>query len=1857
MPIYEYQGQQYDISDTDPVVAKNKILKYLGNQEVAQTPVELPKPTASDAFEQNLLSPLMGLSRLMGGVSPDAHSTAVQQAEESAQENPVAGFAGKLTGMIGPSVPLMATAPVLAPALGLGGVGAGVAVGVASAPQVGSMAGAERYQSLLNAGAPEEEAKSAAITEGVVSSLSNAIPTRGGLLGRMAQGAGINVASGIGSRAIQNEQLTDPRYHRELTDPKDIALDAILGGAFEAVGGSRPHERLLAKDEVKPQAQSRLDISDNEKLLAQDLYKREYSNLLSLQEEHTALTNIIKTEGDASTDIVQLLTETEARLKRTQDTVNKLESILANPNKQSASETADNLAQQDIKLQQLKEQLKAQRQAKEPAPAPRQLSDEEITSQLAEIDGLRSEPPTQKVSPFEVAMTKIGQASSNPKLAAKYLEELQLKIEEASARPDSIGPGGEYNAKLQAMLLEQRAYQDIISGKQPDLTALENTHRIDVEAPTSRELIEGDTQPLSLEDHATIDASMRSGTTELPPVAGVEHTLEQVPLESYDVDINRTVPNKAPIEVGDVLSAKQTLQKIRYDREGKQRTLDSVVTKLNSYETAPSGTLDVAALTQFRKSLEEQIARYDRHEQAVLRTLPVERKQAIADGNANAFKAEESIVLDTPKYKSIQDILSSGETDLPLFFDNNLNLFNKVLDKVYFDNTINKLQQKIISHFIEKLGLNKEKIYFVNDKDAPLGRVEMFGNTAVIKMNIEKANFRTNSVNTNSKVWGTFLGDKMETASRAYFQVRVAAHELGHLLLHKYLRTMSVVTGSTKIPVNELPLVKKLQDAFDSMVGGKTPVVPYDITKTGSVAERQKYFHEFFAEQVAKELLYKHTLGAFSKGVFKQKFDHLLAISKAYLQKHKVNVDETNFARDIVTDLIADNAESIQKTGKTIFENFELQHNDKQVFAGMSMEQMDTNYIRPGTDWHKPGKGDEIDLNPETANLFSVKTLNQLISKIFGKNQVAQIFKDNPHIQRAYDLIRQAESIASSAINRNWHGSETYKDFTNRGFLTRFNKIKDGDSPYHVIKQMSDDEAFQIKQIVERAWDEKLSRQEALAKYGGTLSEKAKKAFNTLDKLWDDQANDVISLQTSLKKKHVLEKNQSWFPNEREGEWFFTINLDDATAYRQHFPTRTAAEAAIKQLEKDQFKHLTISSIQRKSMEDVNGAMEQRAETIESVLQMLKQKYPKSSGQITKDIQFMLNKMSQRGGKAGMHQEERSNILGYKGSELNYSSKDQGRSFKEAIIKSVDGYAGTLRSLYLRTKLQPLLESTNLDAESKVVVQQMMDSAMSRNRNLLDPVDTPVREGMERAIKQVQELFGKQYTGKKAAYDTVVNNTMEMLYLLKIMAKGSFILSQPMSSLQSIRHMSYDGGYIKPWLSYGKGLYSLVSGDKELSQALYLSKTTSHTFEPQFIDALHLTEHSGPIMSFIKDWVMLRKPAEMADTLSRVTTFAGMFKHYRDAGHSFETAVKLAEHGTDSTMVTYGNRDTAPVFQHAGMLGAQMRPLQTFPTAALGNLVADLKNISTKDLKSYAPFINYALSTIVLSGVMGLQFVAEYEMIRKYLEDKNPGSGPPAIADLLLTDPTFEDRIDVDPTAVQQAVLLGLPTMTGVDLSSSLRANEAFATTLVGVYTGAKGFHELLPLTGLVGDVVGGTSTLAKAAITKQLGIEGYDLSVKAKNEAITKAAPAGAIGYGLKEYAGVNETKLFGDNTGMMVGGKDGEATTERTTTDKVAGYLGTKSTNDRTNLLINLRKQELDKRRTESIKKNANLFVETGKQIFLDRLESLDVTDKQLENTLGNTVYKKLVDQRLRYMTNKQGKVNEQKAQRSIQYGDLPE
>jgi hypothetical protein len=70
MPIYEYQGQRYEIADTDPDVAKSKILKHLASQE-EPVPEYTPEPkTGFSSFIPAVKRGALGLQSLVGDVLP-----------------------------------------------------------------------------------------------------------------------------------------------------------------------------------------------------------------------------------------------------------------------------------------------------------------------------------------------------------------------------------------------------------------------------------------------------------------------------------------------------------------------------------------------------------------------------------------------------------------------------------------------------------------------------------------------------------------------------------------------------------------------------------------------------------------------------------------------------------------------------------------------------------------------------------------------------------------------------------------------------------------------------------------------------------------------------------------------------------------------------------------------------------------------------------------------------------------------------------------------------------------------------------------------------------------------------------------------------------------------------------------------------------------------------------------------------------------------------------------------------------------------------------------------------------------------------------------------------------------------------------------------------------------------------------------------------------------------------------------------------------------------------------------------------------------------------------------------------------
>ena len=138
-----------------------------------------------------------------------------------------------------------------------------------------------------------------------------------------------------------------------------------------------------------------------------------------------------------------------------------------------------------------------------------------------------------------------------------------------------------------------------------------------------------------------------------------------------------------------------------------------------------------------------------------------------------------------------------------------------------------------MQHFVNVVGLNKDKIFFVDSTLNNTGKIDHFGNTTVVYLNRDAL----------AKRYG----------NKAFGTLRVAAHEIGHLLFNKFLQ-------STITHVDQL---HQLDSAFKTFIQ-KNKLEPSLYGDTPSLVQSQKAFHEFFAERVAKSLMYNHALGAFA---------------------------------------------------------------------------------------------------------------------------------------------------------------------------------------------------------------------------------------------------------------------------------------------------------------------------------------------------------------------------------------------------------------------------------------------------------------------------------------------------------------------------------------------------------------------------------------------------------------------------------------------------------------------------------------------------------------------------------------------------------------------------------------------------------------------------------------------------------------------------------------------------------------------------------------------------------------------------------------------------------------------------------
>ena len=858
--------------------------------------------------------------------------------------------------------------------------------------------------------------------------------------------------------------------------------------------------------------------------------------------------------------------------------------------------------------------------------------------------------------------------------------------------------------------------------------------------------------------------------------------------------------------------------------------------------------------------------------------------------------------------------------------------------------------------------------------------------------------------------------------------------------------------------------------------------------------------------------------------------------------------------------------------------------------------------------------------------------LHHLAGKMFGKTGLAQIFKDNPVIQNVYWKIRQAEMDSSKISNNLWFGDVGRQVWDKSNFFAKMSKIKDKASAYMVVKTSKPEDMAAVHDMFKRGFEERLDHQETLDKYGTQLSEEQRGIFTSLSTLFNKQYEAIVKAQGDMGKKNILPRRKGWYPSVRKGDYFVDVNFQGASAYRQHFSTKAEGEAFLQKIGSGNLKHLSTTGVEKIKVEDSNPFLD----GIETLKDFLETKYPSASGVLKKDIEGLVTSLITKGGKLGKHHVQRSNLEGYKGSEIFLDAKDRGNSFKEAIQSSVGDFTGSLRKMQINHSVEPLLRNgkDQMSPDTYAAVQQMTDSALNRVENKAQVLDDWVRNFVDARAKDVYDIIGKEFKPGDPIFDKVKNAVLETFYLTKLMAKPVFAVGQVLGTpVQAIRHMAYDGG-LRAYLSFGKGMLSLATNNKDLKDSMFRVSQTTNIFEPQFIEALHLNKNDSSFIEGIKKYLFLNKVNEGADSFSRVLTYAGMYEHYKSLGKSKAEAEKLAMHGTDTTMVQYGRSEQAPVFQHTGIVGEMVRPLQTFGQAQLANLIGDIRHFQTLKPSTWAPLLTYGLTATLIGGALSPQFITEYEILRKWLANAYPDYALPSILDLVARDGSMMDRILPDSDAARKATLYGLPSLSGLDLASSVRSNETFATLVSSVILAEESYAKMFPLISFGADVATGSATILSQAMGKQH----TDAEL---TKAINKASPVGPIAYGTKELFGVNETNIIGENTGMLPLGNTGTASKTREPIDIAAGLMGTRSVDDRFETQKALQRTEIDKNRQAQIKRLADLAIETGDQKYIEKIVSYGIEGNALKAMIGSELWSRLADSETRYLINSKGKV----------------
>ncbi len=758
---------------------------------------------------------------------------------------------------------------------------------------------------------------------------------------------------------------------------------------------------------------------------------------------------------------------------------------------------------------------------------------------------------------------------------------------------------------------------------------------------------------------------------------------------------------------------------------------------------------------------------------------------------------------------------------------------------------------------------------------------------------------------------------------------------------------------------------------------------------------------------------------------------------------------------------------------------------------------------------------------------------------------------------------------------------------------------------------------------------------------------------------------------------YIPKNRKGWFPATRNGNFTVTLHLPGSdrvrsfkdgipelttAAYTQTFFGKREAEVFLewfhslpKKEKGDLFTDGVKERDQTPQLDNARNALEEELQNI------INNSDGTKASDLNNIVTELFNKYRGKPNALAGHRKLRLSVPGYKGNELTGSIQEQGRSFRDSIFNSVDEYTTYIMKNTLHEKLNPFIEDLEFKEKNPNTYETIkvlkdystneMDTFLSKEGNKADVkadyfVDL-IRESFMTNIKRLP-LVGK-YMPEKPTYgqthltDATLGKLNRLFYIYALIGRPAFWTAQAVQFLWAGRTVAKDGSFFDMFTAGGKGLLTAAAQPKDFKDAINFVKENYHTFHPQFINDLntfHLLElKEDSISQHTLEVLLGEKQSSAADTFSRYMSFAILYEHYKAQGLSGETLWKKAAEKTDENMVQYGRQYKAPVFQKFGMFGQAVSPLQTFPQAALGNFLADVKHLASTPvgqgkLRASMPALATMIVSMTMAGAIAAPIMAELTVLIEmynYLAGKFGIPKIPSLKDYVLKgNNDFSNR-------VLSHGMLSASTMAineeGFNLGSSLQWQPVF----VGILQGEKTILDYLPTVKWYGQQVANVGTLIKDKAADEYV---DDATVrKAKMDLFPSGPLRGAANnffYDSFEEAGVYDTK--------------GAMKRKNSPSEQIANFMGTKtitgSTEEQRAFNDKVRKQKATETKSTLIKTTVDAMSRGDEEAIKANIKKLsteyNMDYNALNSAIGNEIYKRKVPQGIRQFVGKTGTVS---------------